>query len=229
MQVAVITPYYNEALDVLVRCKKSIEAQTYNTVKQIFVADGKPNDWLNTWKEAEHIILSNSHRDAGATPRAIGAISAFSRNFDAVTFLDADNTCYEFHIESMIKMLEEHKTDLVTTTRNICTLTGDVLYTDTWESNGNDFCDTNCMILTRKALPFLTAWVTTADQTLWSDRIFWNTILNSGLTKYHYNTPTVKYHSKWAAHYLNAGKTPPAGTVWIDRDANGNLIHRIQN
>lgn len=229
MKVAVITPYYNEPLDIIVRCKKSVDDQTYKNIKQIFVADGKPNDWVSTWNDVEHIILPNSHRDAGATPRAIGAISAFSRNFDVVTFLDADNTCYDSHIESMIKMLEEHKTDLITTTRNICTITGDLLYTDTWESNGNDFCDTNCMLLTRKSLPFLTAWVTTADQTLWSDRIFWDTILNTGLTKYHYSTPTVRYHSKWAAHYVNAGKEPPAGTVWIDKDAHGNLIHRIQN
>jgi len=229
MKVAVITPYYNEPLDVIVRCKNSVDNQIYKNIKHIFVADGKPNSWIDTWTEVEHIVLPDSHRDAGATPRALGAISAFSRNFDAVTFLDADNTCYDYHIEAMVELLKKSKTDIVTTTREICTITGDLLYIDTWESNGYDFCDTNCMLLTRNVLPLLTSWITTHDKALWSDRIFWNTILDSRISKSHYEIPTVNYYSKWAAHYVNAGKTPPAGTVWIDQDAAGNLIHRIQD
>ena len=153
MKVAVITPYYAEDTAALTRCHMSVKMQTYQNCVHIMVADGDPHPMVAKWKDIEHITLSQCHHDAGATPRAIGAISAFSRGFDAVAFLDADNTYTVDHLKTMVDLIGNN--DVVTATRNICTVAGDLLYVDTIESNGEQFCDTNCMFFTKDLLHLL--------------------------------------------------------------------------
>lgn len=217
MKVAVVTPYYNEDLDILVRCVKSVQHQTY-ICKHILVSDGKPNDWVDTWKEIEHITLPTSHKDAGATPRALGALSAFSRGYDAVAFLDVDNTYEPTHIENMIKTCKEFNCHVVSATRNIrSSYNEQFLYVDNIESNGKEFCDTNCLFLTRAVMLFMSYWITNKDVSLAGDRIFWNIIVNnSNITRLHCNVPTVNYYTKWAWHFKQANVEIPGDSIWMD-------------
>jgi hypothetical protein len=187
------------------------------------VADGDPHPMVAKWKDIEHITLSQCHHDAGATPRAIGAISAFSRGFDAVAFLDADNHYNADHIETMVNLLAHN--DVVTATRNICNSTGELLYIDTVESNGNQFCDTNCMFLTKNLLHLMTSWITGPNRFLWSDRYFWNAVLEGNFSRVHSVKPTVNYYTRWAWHYQYAGQDPPLDSVWIAKTTDGSLIH----
>lgn len=228
MKVAVVTPYYDEPLDILVRCKKSVDNQTYTNIKQIFVADGKPNDWVSTWKDTTHIILSCSHRDAGATPRAIGAISAFSQGFDAVSFLDADNTYDHIHVETMIKGCQENACDLVSATRNIYShFNNNLLYTDTIESNGKEFSDTNCLFVTKNLMPLMTHWITSKDLYLAGDRVFWNLIVDSkDIKRMHCTMPTVNYYTKWAWHHQHAKVDIPDDSVWMKIENNKVTTHK---
>jgi hypothetical protein len=191
----------------------------------VFVADGYPNLSLTKFPNIDHISLSKSHQDAGATPRALGAISAFSQGYDAVSFLDADNTYLPMHLEIMVDVMTKTVSDVVSATRNICTQSGDHLYVDGIESNGTDFCDTNCLFIGKSCLNLLTYWITTPAMRLWSDRQFWSVIIQSGISKTHCPIPTVNYHTKWAWHYQHAGRIPPADSVWIDKSADGSLIH----
>jgi len=227
MRVAVVTPYYLEDIDTLARCYTSVQHQSHNDLMHVFVADGHVNPSVATLTGAEHLSLPMSHRDAGATPRAIGAISAFSRGYDAVAFLDADNTYQPNHIRSMVQTMIGHGVDVVTATRNICTNSGEFMYVDTIESTGEEFCDTNCLFIGRQCLNVLTYWVTEPEQRLWSDRQFWSAIWQSGFSHRHHPIPTVNYHSRWAWHYQHAGRTPPENSVWIDRNDTGSLIHSI--
>jgi hypothetical protein len=98
MRVAVVTPYYNETDQQLERCIESVVDQSYRDVTHVMVADGLPREWQPTGRQFEHIMLPHSHADAGATPRSIGALSAFSREFDAVAFLYSDNWYEPNHI-----------------------------------------------------------------------------------------------------------------------------------
>jgi len=228
MKIAVVTPYYSESIDVLVRCKKSVSNQTYDC-RHIFVADGRPNDWLSTWKDSDHIVLSTSHADAGATPRAIGAISAFSQGYDAVSFLDADNTYGPSHIETMVKIAKQNNCDVVSATRNIVSkFNNEFLYVDTIESNGTDFCDTNCLFLTSRLLHIMTGWITDKNQALAGDRIFWNLIAsNSNIKRSHSSTPTVNYYTKWAWHFQQANVTIPDDSIWMKQDSSGKVtVHK---
>lgn len=225
MKIAVITPYYDENIGTLLRSSDSVTSARHD-VCQIFVNDGgSPHSDIDSWTNTQHIVLPIRHNDAGATPRSIGALSAFSQGFDAVSFLDADNF-YDFdHIDSMAEIQEFVKPDVISATRNICTQTGEILFVDYLESNGQDFCDTNCMWLTKKCMPFLSEWIVPAADRLWSDRLFWTALTRSNLVRYHNTLPTVNYCSRWAAHYQTAGIDPPAESVWIARDFQGNLVH----
>lgn len=224
MRVAVITPYYKESLDVLIRCRDSVRTQTYKDTTHIIVADGHSNAMCKGWN-VEHFELPQSHNDAGATPRALAAISAFSRGYDAVAFLDADNWYDSDHIETMVDACKKHNAAGAIATRRIHAQDCSELYVDEIESNGENMVDTNTMFLTRQTLHLMTYWVVEPGQRLWSDRYFWNAIVQSKLSIVRSLKPTVAYVTKWAWHYQHAGVEPPPESVWIDKDIAGNLIH----
>src|SRR5262245_29299152 len=97
-RVAVVTPYYQEKLEVLRDCLASVAKQTFRC-DHFVVADGHPQELVTP---AEHIILPRAHHDNGNTARAIGSLSAMNQDYDAVAYLDADNWYYPNHIESMV-------------------------------------------------------------------------------------------------------------------------------
>lgn len=219
-----ITPYYKESTAQLRRCHNSVLQQTHKNVTHIMVADGNPHPWCDK-QEMQHIILPRSHSDAGATPRALAAISAFSQGYDAVGFIDADNWIDTDHVAEMVNALRSSGASMVAATRRLHGLDGNMLYVDNWESNGKDFTDTNCMFLTRVALPLMTEWITDPSRRLWSDRAFWDAVLRSKSPITICAKPTVAYVTKWAAHYVNAKVEPPPDSVWIGKDEADNLIH----
>ena len=89
MKAAVITPYYKEELETLLRCHLSVRAQEVEC-RHFLVADGFANETIRQ-SDCEHICLSTPHHDNGNTPRAIGALSAINKGFEVIFFLDADN------------------------------------------------------------------------------------------------------------------------------------------
>jgi glycosyltransferase involved in cell wall biosynthesis len=223
MKVAVVTPYYKETDQQLEKCMSSVGKQSYPAT-HILVSDGYPQFWRAKLSNFEHMTLPVSHGDAGATPRAIGAMSAFSRGYDAVAFLDADNWYEPDHIKLMVETIQLKSVDVVVATRKIM-LGNDLYYVDNIESDGRNFADTNCMFLSVKSLHLLSYWVTEPGKKLWSDRSFWNSIVQSKLSVAICDQPTVAYVTKWAMHYVMAGLVPPPDSVWIEKDTDGNLSH----
>lgn len=222
MKVAVVTPYYQETPAQLIRCLSSVAAQTHKNFTHILVADGFPKRFEN-FQNIEQIHLPSSHSDAGATPRAIGALSAFSRGYDAVAFLDADNWYGNDHIETMVSVMTAHGADAVVATRTIHALDGTELYVDRVESNGENMVDTNCMFLRKTVSHYMGFWVTTPQYKMVSDRVFWQTCVSNGMKAVRCDKPTVSYASKWAWHYQYAGVQIPDDAVWIEQDREGNF------
>lgn len=221
MRVAVVTPYYNETGEQLTRCMESVAKQTHANVTHIMVSDGSPTRWR--WRgKYDHIVLPYSHSDAGATPRAIGALSAFSKGFDAVSFLDADNWYEPNHVEAMVSTMLAGKVDAVVATRTIHGLDGEALYVDRIESNGENMVDTNCMFLSSRTCYFMSFWITEPSHRLVSDRVFWQACVSNGISVARCEIPTVAYVSKWAWHYHHAGVPIPDDAVWLETDASGN-------
>lgn len=222
MKVAVVTPYYQETPAQLIRCLSSVAAQTYKDLTHILVADGYPRRFEN-FQRLEQIHLPLSHSDAGATPRAIGALSAFSRGYDAVAFLDADNWYHQDHIELMVNAMSSTGADAVIATRSIHALDGSEMYVDRVESNGTNTVDTNCMFLSKTISHYMGFWITKPQYKMVSDKVFWQTCVSNGIKAVRCDKPTVAYVTKWAWHYQYAGVQIPDDTVWIEQDREGNF------
>ena len=224
MKVAIVTPYHDEHIDVLKRCHDSVRNQTEAAV-HVMVGDGRSRELIDRWK-CDHYKLPRSHSDAGATPRAMAALSAFSQGYDAVSFLDADNYLKPTHVQIMVDVIRQSGADGVIATRVIHSIDDHEMYVDRIESNGENMVDTNSWFLTRKALPAMTGWIVEPSQRLWSDRYFAKAVLDSGIRMVRCEEPTVVYVTKWAWHYQHAGQPIPDDAVWIHTEPDGTLVHR---
>jgi glycosyltransferase involved in cell wall biosynthesis len=223
MKVAVVTPYFKESDEKLERCHDSVLSQTYSNIKHIMVADGHPSSWTSG-KYIEHLTLPVSHNDIGATPRALGALSAFSRGYDAVAFLDADNWYERNHIEIMVDKMLNENLDAVAATRSIYSLDHKFLYIDTFESKIENTVDTNCWLLSKKTYKFMPAWITDPPNHLINDMIFCKVLKANKISMAETNQATVCYVSNWGWHFEQAKLPIPLDAVWLARDSQGNHI-----
>jgi hypothetical protein len=211
LRVAVITPYYQESLDVLRTCHESVLGQTYPCT-HFLVSDGSPHAAVRDWT-AEHILLGRPHGDVGNTPRAIGSFSAMNRDFDAIAYLDADNWYYPNHIESMVTLHQRTGAIVCSATRSIHRLDGSLMYTDTFECDGDGHVDTSCLFLLRPAFGVLPFWAMMPKQLgPTGDMIIWTAIRARGFLSAHHAEPTVAFRTQYQLHYQNVGESPPPET-----------------
>jgi glycosyltransferase involved in cell wall biosynthesis len=214
LRVAVVTPYYHEALEVLQKCHESVRQQTHPAV-HFLVADGFSRPEVLNWS-AERITLSRAHADGGDTPRGVGSLSAMNPDFDAIAFLDADNWYLPDHIESMMKLHRQTGACVCTATRNIHRLDGSFMYVDNFDSDGHKFVDTNCLFLTRGAFEILPLWAMMPKELAPSaDRVIWSAIVRRGYSRAHCPEPTVAFRTQYQAHYhyLHEPAPPNAKTI----------------
>ena len=71
MKIAVITPYFNEPLNVLERCHESVARQCdlgEASITHFFIADGEGFKAVDNLSRFRHIRLGVSHNDNGNTP-----------------------------------------------------------------------------------------------------------------------------------------------------------------
>lgn len=203
MKIAIITPYYKEDRKTLHRCHESVLAQTFRC-DHIMVADGHHQE-IDDW-DIIHLKLPKSHGDFGDTPRAMGAMMAYSQGYDAICWLDADNWLEPNHVEEMVKTLGQEQR-IVTATRNLYRPDGSFLGLCT-ESNGESFNDTNCYFIPREFISCsaINAYKPKSLAAI-GDRVLWSTISN--IPKVHCSIPTVNYTTTIAVHYLERNETPP--------------------
>ncbi len=204
MRIAVITPYSSESAATLNRCIDSVAGQTH-ACTHILVGDGRE---LSVPEYVQHIRLPKTHDDWGDTPRLIGTASAYAQGYDGICWLDGDCWLEAFHIERLLEIAAREMVSVVTTTRNLTRQDGSLLGVCT-ESNGRDFCDTNCYLVMREAIPILAAawgWKDRAESVI-GDRYVWD--IAKKMKTVHYSEPTVNYETKIANHYLDRQEKPP--------------------
>ncbi len=106
-RIFVVTPYYQEPLEVLRRCHESVMGQAVGAqITHVMVADGHPRPEIDSWN-VTHIRLPKAHGDNGNTPRAVGTTIAETNGADFIAFLDADNWYYPDHLASMLEGLRQ--------------------------------------------------------------------------------------------------------------------------
>lgn len=212
MKVAVVTPYFDETSAELLRCIASVQKQTV-PCGHIMVSDGRPNDLVEA-SGVTHIKLPN-HNDYGDTPRLIGSCHAFSAGYDAILYLDADNYFSSDHVEKMLAVQARSGAAVVTCGRTLRTI-DDELIGQCPETDGSNFVDTNCLLLTRRAFPYTTAWGFKDTRLgIVGDRIFWNALRNSGLPITHVPENGVQYISTFGCHYVWFNRVPPLNAKQI--------------
>lgn len=213
MRIAVITPYYKEADQVLEQCHRSVLDQTI-ACDHFLIADGFPNPIVEGWGTQN--FVSPPHRDMGNLPRVLGSISAFNQGYDAVAFLDADNWYQPDHLKRMTDLHDRTGAVVCTASRTIHRLDGSYMFDDD-KSDGRSHVDTNCFFLTRPALPIVARWALIPRELAdIGDTIYWGSIVSSKLSHAHEPTPTVCYRTSWETDYRRVGDPLPAGVKLLE-------------
>jgi hypothetical protein len=79
-------------------------------------------------------------------------------------------------------------------------------------SDGEQFCDTSCLMLMRPAFPVTSVWaLMDPSQHAIDDRVVWQRLLQSGLPRAHTGRPSVAYRATLTNFYHHFREKPPAG------------------
>ncbi|MFO0588377.1 MAG: glycosyltransferase family A protein [Polyangiaceae bacterium] len=210
LRVAIVTPYCGEGADVLAQCLASVAAQTERCA-HIVVGDGAVNEVVRDF-DVQHIQLPQRHRDAGDTPRAIGAMSAVAQGFDAIGFLDGDNWLSPDHVATMCDLHSDTGAQVMIAARSLHRLDGTLLRAGGEARDGVDHVDTNCLFLTSAAFRMVPVWAMMPKRLhLAGDRLVWSTIQALGYQIARAEKATVHYRTGFRVHYEECGETPPEG------------------
>jgi glycosyltransferase involved in cell wall biosynthesis len=207
LKVAVITPYWKEKRTCLERCINSVKSQSSH-VDHFLVADGHPQGWMDS-QDVNHIILDRAHGDYGNTPRCIGAMVAQSREYDAITFLDADNWIDSDHIESCIIAGGDLKIiDYIISKRRFVRDDGSII---NWAQEPiSQLVDTSCFFILPTAFPLIPVWSTMPKPlSVHGDRIFLAALRAYNLKFKECINPTVNYLCTDKNIYRKLGEEPP--------------------
>lgn len=221
MKIAVVTPYYREADDVLRTCLDSVRAQTHTPCRHFLVSDGFPNPLVEGY-DLTHIRLPNAHGDNGNLGRCVGAFTAMSEGYDGIAFLDADNWFRPDHIARLAALHARTGAAICTTGRSIHALDGSLLMAVDRESDGVGFADTSCLCVFRPAFDLIPLWgLMPREAGPICDRLMWEAVIMRGISRAHDPEPSMAFRSQYRNHYTYVGKTPPAEAKTDEVDAAG--------
>jgi acetyltransferase-like isoleucine patch superfamily enzyme len=192
----------------LKQCCESVRRQTVPAT-HILVSDGDPSLELPDDSAIQLIRLPLCHEDCGNTPRAIGSLSAISQGFEAIAYLDADNWYEAHHLASLVTAAEGTGAAVCTSTRNLYQPDGTLLGRCI-DIDGEQFVDTNCVMLRRPAFGSATTWAMIPRRyAAVGDRIFWQRLRDRRYPRVYTNLPTVCYRTTWIQHYTHYQVMPP--------------------
>jgi glycosyltransferase involved in cell wall biosynthesis len=238
MKIAVVTPTFRTERSWLEQCLDSVRRQTAPCT-HFLVNDGDQE--LAAWfkKESgtfagtarrvlrikvpdpflpgvEYLELPRPHEDNGNAARAIGSISAISRGFEAIAYLDADNWFEPHHLERLLDLHLRTGAAVCTAGRNLVDLEGQFLGRCP-EVDGEKFADTSSLFWTRAAFGIVAVWYQMPRALAPAcDRIVWKAVKDQKLTRAHHGTPTVNFRTQYAAHYRHFGRQPPPGAKHVE-------------
>ena len=114
-------------------------------------------------------------------------------------------------IASLVSLHQASGAPIVTSKRAFHRLDGSYMAHCT-ASDGEVFCDTNCLFVTREAFSLLSNWalMPAAFHPI-DDRVIWFHILQSGLARAHTGLATVGYRATHEGFYRDLGEAPPEG------------------
>jgi glycosyltransferase involved in cell wall biosynthesis len=205
--IAIITPYFKEAPEILKRCVDSVKHQSVNA-DHFLISDGYAQDWLDG-VGVRHLRLGRGHNDFGNTPRGLGALLAISEGYKSIGFLDADNWYDPDHVEqccAAANSIEGAQPDLIVARRRIWLPDGTLVNV----GEEPNHIDTNCYWLLEGSFPVAHHWLTAvAEVAAACDRVFYRVVKAHLFTMRYTKTQTVNYVGNFEVFYRALGKTPP--------------------
>jgi hypothetical protein len=213
MRIAVVTPYFKEGRDVLQRCTDSVRAQSV-PVDHIFVADGHPQNWIESYRHVTHIVLRHNTGDFGDTPRSLGFVMGMRSEYDILQFLDVDNVLMPDHFDVVLghfRGLDSSEfPDLVVARRHMLRPDGSILSINVPEDDNARHIDTSCYVFYRTAFDVGLKWSFIPKQLAFmDDRVFFAMLVIANLKIVFNQSKTVGYACLWEAAYRKAGEVPP--------------------
>lgn len=207
MKPAVITPYYQESLEILERCHHSVRAQTTEAT-HFLVADGSSKAVINQWA-GQHLVLPQGHNNCGNTPRALGALMAASQGYEPIFFLDADNWFKPNHVELALALHQNDPSiDVVISGRTIV-LDDGTLVDGATEDVDRHFADTSTLGLFKRAYRSLPLWALMPHGLApICDQVIYECLKTLSLKLHWHTERTLMFESHYANHYQLAGKNP---------------------
>lgn len=207
IRVAIVTPFHAEPAHWLSQCHESVRAQSV-PCEHIMVGDGARVKPPST---ALHIPLPRGVSDYGDTPRSVGSMYAAGLGYDAVLYLDADNWIHPDHVKSILRKHLETGAVIVTTRRSFVDLDGRHMAVCA-ASDGEQFCDTNCLSVFRPAYDVLSRWALMSHALhAIDDRVVWRYVLDQGFSRAHTGLATAYYRATHAGFYNDIGRPVPPG------------------
>lgn len=228
MKIAVITPYHDPSSPYLQQCLSSVREQSYSNLIHVTVGDGCTLAEERISK-VHNISLPKNINNYGDSPRTIGVVYAFSLGADAVTFLDSDNWYGQDHVETMVAQCQASGSDVVTSLRYLSQLNGSVMGVCP-ESDGKIFCDTNCLLVTKKLAEEAGLWwLIPDDMHVIDDRVMWDTLIHATDRISSTGAATVFYRTAFEFHYRAFNIPPPDGVKQGEGiGALGDVIHQLR-
>jgi len=209
-KIAVITPYYQEPLEILSDCHQSVIGQKVNAdIVHFLIADGFPMNEVNIW-DVRHVVLPKSNNDNGNTPRCIGSILADADGYDFIAYLDADNWYHESHLQSLLDQWLLTKSHIIASFRTFHAPDKSLLnFTETLE-NELKHVDTSCYLLHKSCFDLIYTW-TKMPKNLSPicDRIFLAAIIHKHYRVSFTQKRTVAFRSQYELHYINNRDSMP--------------------
>jgi glycosyltransferase involved in cell wall biosynthesis len=215
LKIAVITPYFKEPTEILLRCHQSVLSQTISA-DHFMIADGFPDGELDRMS-LQHVKLPRSHADNGNTPRGVGGMLAKNEGYDFVTYLDADNWYHASHLESMLTVHFETKSEVVTSFREFYDHNNELLDISEHAEDCLLHVDTSCIFLSKSAFSLLPIWMQMPRELGPAcDRVFLAAMKHHRFRFASTQKRTVAFSTQYAYHYQLAGRTPPDGSKPAD-------------
>ena len=205
-KIAVITPYYNEDLNLIKKANESVLNQRNEEFEceHIIIVDGYDNNNFLKNLNCFSLELKENHKDNGNTPRSFGTSLAISKNYDYIMYLDADNWFLENHTKTLFDLIKFENT-IACSYRTFFTSDGEKLdYLEDSDSLQKKHVDTSCYLIPSFFFKFINIWHLIPKPTSqWCDRIFFNYLNRMKIPIRFSEKHTLAFRSLYQVHYKN--------------------------
>lgn len=209
LRVAVVTPFFRESAQVLARCHASVRAQSYPCT-HLMVGDGVDLPPAFDGTQVESLRTAQPCADFGDTPRALGGERAAALGFDAIAWLDADNTLRPHHVASLVARQQATGVQVAFSGRTLHLPDGRLVPTlDPADSRAH--VDTSCMLFAGDVAAMAGVWsLYPRALSLIDDRLVGRILHARGMRFACTGALTTRYTVHYAYVYAAMGLAVPA-------------------